>query len=161
MGHRGDVIVRLDKRVTDLGVFTAIWGLRVPWAHPVWSEYAIMFYDLKERAGCANATIFKQGMTHEFILYALDPAKPLDFTKDLYEQPLAMLQPGNMGYQFRAESDEAAIARIAECVDLMDRGSLSPDTDYRYLWDKRFEDGFALVTNVFNEMAHAAAAPKH
>ncbi len=127
------------------GIFASIWALRLPWAHPCWSEYALWLYDLKVTAD-REVTFLLPGATHEFILYAIDPSTPWDFEKNPEEQPeIVILQPANLGYQFIAESDKAAMERLNGCVMEMLAKKLSPDTDFRRMWDERFRDGKSMM----------------
>lgn len=140
--------VRFDERTGKAGIYTATWGLRLPWAHPCWPEYLAFLYDLKPHPGAEPPKLLLPDATHEFLLVAADPATPIDFYKDLYDQQLRWLSPANVGYQFAAASDVVAKARIETLVQAMLRRSLSPDTDFRSVWDQFFRDGASLVTRV-------------
>jgi hypothetical protein len=120
--------------------FYRTWILDVPWAHPLWSQYAIFLYDLTTEMDTVP-NIYLEGATHEFLLYALDPAHKLepDLPKEIHR-----LEPANHGYQFIAASDEAAELRIQGVVDLILVGHVSPDTDFGGQWDVLFKDGHSL-----------------
>lgn len=129
----------------ESAVFAVSWIIDAPWAHPVWNQYALCLYDLTtplDRAGPVE--FYLEGATHEFILVALDPKHhvPRDTTPG---KPLRRLDPPNYGYQFIAESDAAAAARVQECVDGIAAGKLSPDTDFRSLWNKLWADAYPMV----------------
>ena len=53
-----------------------------------------------------------------------------------YDQ--SMLQPPNQLLQFRADSDDAACARVSAVVELIEARRLSPDSDARKEWDSLF-----------------------
>lgn len=133
------------------GVFGARWLIDAPWAHPHWSQYIIFLYDLTTPTDDGNEpTILVAGHTHEFLLYALDPREgrvPMD--ANLHETSFAILHPANYGYQFKAESNEAAVERIQELVDAIVDTRLSPDTDFRSLWNKLLPDMYPLVKSIF------------
>ena len=55
------------------------------------------------------------------------------------------LHPANYAYQFYADDDIAAVERMADIVRRVEERRLSPDTDFRSVWDREFKDGYALV----------------
>lgn len=126
-------------------IFNAAWVINAPWAHPLWTQYVLFLYDLTTPSDKGETLILKEGMTHEMILYALDPAVLILPHKPLMEQKFKYLQPANCGYQFKAESNEAAVERICKIIDKVDSLELSPDTDYRRMWDELFKDGATLL----------------
>lgn len=119
-------------------VFAATWIVEAKWAHPLWHSYVFFLYDIAtEIPDQRPAVIYRDGMTHELLVYALDPSHPVEST-------FQVLQPANHGYQFKAESDEAAIARVVALLEEIEAKKLSPDTDFRAMWDVRFSDGVSL-----------------
>ncbi|NTD85443.1 hypothetical protein [Agrobacterium tumefaciens] len=118
--------------------FGKTWIVNARWAHPIWHSYAVLLYDLTTNIpGAPTPAIYKDGVTHELMIYALDP----DFPDD---PPTHMLSPANYGYQFYAETDQAAEARIVSILRLIEAMQLSPDTDFRSAWDSLFLDGVTL-----------------
>jgi len=117
--------------------------ITAPWAHPAWSQYILALYDLTYDVG-HPPKIYLEGATHEFLLYAVDPKYPLSHDKSPVEQQPHYLHPANHGYQFKAVSNGAARARMQLIVDDIDNTTLSPDTDFRQLWDRRFADAHSL-----------------
>lgn len=140
-----------DHRVfhTEGRPFGAIWFLTVPWAHPLWSQYFVSLCDLTTTVG---PMIARPGMTHEMMFWAVDPKFTLDKWEDRPKGGF-LLQPANHGYQFMADSDEAATARIAGYIDAIDKQQLSPDTDWRGVWNEMFQDGASLHYNAFERAA--------
>lgn len=132
---------------TETAAMAALWIVTAPWAHPLWSQYAFSLVDLTTPVPGQPPVIHLPGATHEFLLFAINPDMPVDKWSD--RQPGWLLSPINCGYQFIAESHEAALARIQGYVDLVLAGKLSPDTDFRSMWNSLFEDGHSLVRNVF------------
>jgi hypothetical protein len=133
---------------SDFGIapiFNAAWVINAPWAHPIWTQYALFLYDLTTPSDKGETVFLKEGMTHEMILYALDPVVLILPHKTLIEQGFKYLTPANCGYQFKAESNEAAVERIRKIIDKVDSRAISPDTDYRGMWDELFKDGASLL----------------
>lgn len=124
--------------------FAATWLLDAPWAHPVWSQYTLFVYDLTTPTA-EPPIVYLNGATHEMLLFALDPAHRVDPAQPASRQKIAKLHPANAGYQFRAASDEAAVERLQQIVDAIEARRLSPDTDFRSVWDRRFADGCSLL----------------
>lgn len=131
--------------------FGAIWFLTVPWAHPLWSQYFVSLCDLTTQVA-KPAMIVRAGMTHEVMVWAVDPKFKLGKWEDRPKGGF-LLQPANHGYQFKAESDEAATARIAGYIDAIDKQQLSPDTDWRGVWNEMFQDGASLHWNALERAA--------
>lgn len=118
--------------------FGRTWIVQAAWAHPVWHSYVFMLYDLTTYIPDQPApAIYRPGMTHEFMVFALDPAFPS-------VPPSHLLQPANMGYQFAATSDDEASGRIMSLIADVEAMRLSPDTDWRFMWDEHFADGERL-----------------
>lgn len=118
--------------------YARTWVVSAPWAHPLWATYAFLLYDLTTPIpGAPAAILYRPDVTHEFLVYALDPAHPPT-------PPTHILQPANMGYQFTAASNEAAADRIIKLIWEVEARRLSPDTDFRSMWDRIFSDGERL-----------------
>lgn len=133
---------------TDKTAMGAVWVVTAPWAHPFWSQYAFSLTDLTTPIG-TPPVIHLPGATHEFLLFAIDPDKPVKFWADRPKG--CLLSPPNCGYQFIAENNDAALDRIQRCVDRVMHGELSPDTDYRFMWNELFKDGHSLARSMFTD----------
>lgn len=145
--RRGETVIQPD------GIWTGAIGFQCPWAHPVWSEYLLLVYDLAgpDRMG-KPAMKLNPAATHEFVLSAIAPDTPIDFDKSIYDQKtLSPLTPANCGYQFKAESNDAAWTRVNELIDACFREvtpgiyALNPDSDFRSQWDHKMQDGWTLL----------------
>ena len=136
------------------GVFQKAWIINAEWAHPLWSQYVLFLYDLSTKISGSREEIFKKDpcVTHEILMYAVDPTTKIIHNVSLLEQKWQRLEPANYGYQFTAESNEAAFDRIAKLVDRIASKALSPDTDYRRVWDDIFKDGFSLHSSAFDNV---------
>lgn len=126
--------------------FGATWLITAPWAHPAWSQYALLLYDLTTPADPAPQ-VYLDGATHELLLFALDPSNPIPVMTAaalVADCQFRLLEPPNHGYQFKAESDAAAVARLQQVVDEIEARRLSPDTDFRAAWNTLFNDAHSL-----------------
>lgn len=115
------------------GAEICFWIVEAPWAHPMWHSYMLSAVHLRPCDGFPPAVVNLPGATHEVMLYALDPSR----TPRLDRIP-RLLNPSNFHGQWIAESDDAAIAKVESCVDMILAGRLSPDTDFRREWIELF-----------------------
>lgn len=109
------------------------WIVHAPAAHPLWSHYLIGCIPLRDLPGLPPAFIHLDGATHEVIVYAMDPEHQPEIDGVPY-----LLTPVNFVGQFIADSDEAAAQRVQAAVQEIVDGVLSPDTDARSEWVRRF-----------------------
>lgn len=144
---------RSSRVERDGAPFNAAWAVDAPWAHPAWSQYAVALYDLTTPYQGVTPHLARPGMTHEVMIWAVNPDKPIpaSWPANMDDRP-GLLDPANYGYQFAAASHDAAFARIQALVDQIDQKLLSPDTDFRSVWDGIFADGVSLHHNVFEEI---------
>lgn len=119
-------------------VFAKAWWVVAEWAHPFWDNYMLIVFDLTTKRPDEEVRLFKSDVTHEVHVVSLDP-KQEDFKKF----PPKPLVPLNYAYQFKADSNDAAAERVLKLVTDIAGGLLSPDTDYRQVWDSMFVDGAA------------------
>jgi hypothetical protein len=136
--------------IAGKSAWSVSWLITAPWAHPFWSQYQLVLVDLTADLG-KPPILYRKGMTHEFTLWALQPDKRYDLLVRMDEAMagksalLPILTPQNQSFQFPAESNEAAEARMQAAVDEIHRGELSPDTDFNQQWRDRFaHDGVSL-----------------
>lgn len=118
--------------------FNATWVLDAPYAHSLWSQHAVMLFDLTTPFGDTAPHIYKPGVTHEVICYAVDPNHPIGGENDLAKMHL--LTPPNFGYQITAKDDAEAEARIGRLVKMFIDREISPDTDWRRVHDRFFSE---------------------
>lgn len=109
------------------------WVVSAPYAHPVWSHYWISCISLRDVPGLPPAKINLAGATHEVFVFALNPRKEVMVNE--YPDPL---MPANFIGQFVEESDASASARVQQAVQDVIDGTLNPDTDFLWMWVKRF-----------------------
>lgn len=114
------------------------WLFEASWAHPVWHSYVLSLIHLRDTPGLSAAHISLPGATHEFFLYALNPAFSREET--IRTGPVHNLTPANFGAQFIAADDAAAVQRMEDTVRDVISGQLNPDTDAIRQWVARFGD---------------------
>jgi len=116
-----------------------VWVVEAPWAHPCWRSYAISLVHLRPLPGFSPPLLYQRGVTHELLVWALNPDHPrlptIDGSARFYR-----LEPRNFGAQIIEPSDEAARARVRSAVEEICSGTLSPDTDFIREWVRRFGD---------------------
>lgn len=143
---------------TETNAWGTLWGIDAPWAHPIWSQYALYLYDVTTPVGTAPPVIHLPRATHEFLLYALDPSVRLERDVPISRQRCVRLNPPNYGYQLRAADNDAARDRVQRIVDEIVAERLSPDTDWRSRWDAMMPDAFPMVRSAFAELFGAPGA---
>lgn len=154
-----EVLDRIDQPTTirdymvapssDGQAMAAAWIIHAPWAHPAWSTYLVMVTDLTTPMK-RSAVLVRDDMTHETVVFAMNPYVDIPSLDEMFVSGKAMeytLSPANYGYQFKASSDEKAIERIQGLVDNIAERTLSPDTDFRAMWDRIFIDGVSLYVS--------------
>jgi hypothetical protein len=129
-------------------IWGVTWGISAPWAHPIWKQYVAELYDLTTPSP-EPPKLYKEGMTHEFVLTAIDPEHKLIENMPITAQKVYRLRPPNMVYQFPAKDNDEAEKRIQGLLDRIKAGTISPDTDFRRMWDAEFQDGVGLVRSAF------------
>jgi hypothetical protein len=146
MGQQSEVEMAISPHINrDDLVPTAVWVLDAPWAHPVWSQYVVSVADITGPAEDGTQQIhYAEGVTHELVVLACDPAWPVDTACGLKGQEVSLLTPPNHAYQFKAADIDAAVARVQLLVDMIERRHLSPDSDFAASWDRYFADGVSL-----------------
>jgi len=116
--------------------YQATWVITAAWAHPLWSQYTFWLYDLTTPIHGMKTDFKFEGATHELMVYALDPDHP--FKPGNKFKDIKTLRPANHGYQFKADNDQMAHDVVEKIISLIHAGRLSPDTDWRRVWDKMF-----------------------
>lgn len=138
------VLCRLDVNNDD-GHFKALWSLKLPGHHPVFDEYLVCLYAVSGLDDSIPVVRYREDVTHEVCVVSLAPEARVDFSTSLFQQPkLVPLTPPNHAYQFKADSNESAVARIEVLVNSMRLGTLSPEDDKAGHWGMLFMDGVKL-----------------
>ena len=129
-------IMPIEPRTPDQTATLATWIVHAPWAHPIWSQYAVTLIHLRDIQGVKPAHKYDPRATHEVQVWALDPEarlRPGDPPK-----PRMLLTPQNFVGQWNAQDDECAKTHIENVVRAIVNGRLSPDTDFRAAWKRLF-----------------------
>jgi hypothetical protein len=123
----GDVIgKRKDIKMLECGEFGAAWGLQPPQIHPYIRQGLLLLYALKDCPTTKKTKHFDSA-THEFMLYRVDPRTPIDFARNLWEQPhVSPLLPARLGFQITAASDEDAVCMLDRIAEKFIRLELTP-----------------------------------
>jgi len=133
-----------------------------PWAHPIWSQYILLAYDLTTPIeGQPNPTLYRPDVTHEVMLFALDPDNPKIQPRSFQDQKIEFLSPANFGYQLTSTNKdlEEILDHLAERFE---RRLMSPDTDYRGSHDAFFKmyNAVSLLRSSFDGAFHLDLTPK-
>ncbi|CAA2141519.1 hypothetical protein [Hyphomicrobium sp. ghe19] len=138
---------RFDAKFVRNGHFKAIWSLKLPGVNPRWDEYLVCLYSLTNLDDGAPIVRYREDVTHEVVVVSLAPSVRLDFDIDVFGQSkLIPITPANHAWQFAAETDEMAVARLSDVVTGLLRGTLPPDEDPDNLWAEQFKDGVRLTS---------------
>lgn len=113
----------------------ASWVIFAPYAHPLWSYYALATISLRDVEGVEPAIIYNEEATHEIMIVALNPDNEPTVNDFLH-----YLSPLNYVGQWKEESDESALATTEQTVRDVVNGILNPDTDAIRQWVTRFGD---------------------
>lgn len=123
----------------------AHWIVEAPWAHPAWHSYSIVLVHLRPMPDNQETIFYLDDATHEMWLYALNPEcdrNPV-IERAIVEGP-CWLHPGNFAAQFIEITDDLARFRVKDAVRMICDGTLSPDTDFRSMWEHLFGDNMML-----------------
>lgn len=105
--------------------------ITAPWAHPLWSQYALYVIGLQDVDGVAPAHHKFDGTTHELLVVALNPdhtwtqATAEQQARDL--KPLPYLTPVNICEQYIA-TDAEMVELAGLCAAGCAAGVLNPET---------------------------------
>lgn len=112
----------------------AAWIVHAPSYHVAWHSYLISVVHLRNLPGLPKVVKYDERATHEVGVLALAPEQP-PLTPG---GPIKYLTPPNYMEQFLAVDDDAAVAHVLRAVVDICNGDLSPDTDFRADWLRRF-----------------------
>ena len=112
----------------------AMYLLDAPGAHPFWRFHALMVIHLRPEKGIPEPKLHFPGATHEFGVFALDPADDAGIDAgDI--ATWHYLMPPDAVVQVILPSDEAAVAVGELAAVAVAEGTLVPDSDHRRAWD--------------------------
>lgn len=111
-----------------------LWLMHVPGAHPFWGWYILSGVSLRDIEGCPPAKRQSPDMTHEVILFALDPDYHPDDTwcsDGPGRWSRHFLTPANLVEQVTAFTDDHLIELLFLFSRACCHGQACPDTDFR------------------------------
>jgi hypothetical protein len=101
-----EVRKRSDVKILANGSFGAAWAVEPPQVHPHFKQVMLLLYGF---GYARNVFRHYHEATHEFMLYHVSPATPIDFDKNLWEQRhVSPILPARAGFQITASSDTEA-----------------------------------------------------
>jgi len=136
-----DAIRHRLKQPAETDAAVDAWLVEAPWAHPLWHSYLIILIHLRPMPGFEAPILYNPHATHEMHVCALDPAGDRDrLLAESIGYYCRTLEPINYAAQIVEVTDDLARARVRKAVEMICRGDLSPDTDYRAQWIALFGD---------------------
>lgn len=132
------------------------WIVRVPGAHVCWDHWALTVVHLRSIAGVRAAHRHVPEATHEFLILALNPEKPLPPLDAAHAGfQIHWLTPIDVCMQFMARSDAVAAEILELAVTSIVDGHASPDQDWRPWWTR----AIAETAQHFADGAHSRGRP--
>jgi len=127
----------LPKRLErpDHAATIAGYLLFCPGAHAFLSWWMTSVIHLRDIPGVPPAKIIVPGATHEILCVTINPERCPDPDPE-HTEDFHYLRPIDQAVQFIAPSDAAATAVLAALVNRIVIGDISPDSDYRSVWQK-------------------------
>ena len=116
------------------------WLLEVPGAHPFWKFWMVSMIALREMPGVPPAIKDSPDMTHEFSIYTINPEVCPDPDPAANVHFFPFLHPADVLVQVRLPSDGQALALLRVGVTWAVDGLLSPDSDFRSVWQQRIRE---------------------
>lgn len=120
-------VQEFDPTPTGVGC----WFVYAPWMHPGWSWYLAAMCHLRPVAGMREPRRQFPDATHEVIVAALNPRA------GVFLERTEPLRPFNICQQFDAANDAHARLIFEDSLELVARGQLSLDSDFRPVWEHR------------------------
>lgn len=108
-----------------------LWILKAPLAHPLFKDYLVSLIHLREIEGWESPSKQATHVTHEALVFALDPGVEVGLDVGTH---YALLEPINIDVQFQARNDVDALAKIESLLCYVVAGELSPDDSCRHHW---------------------------
>lgn len=136
-----------EIQTADNGIYNVTYLISAPWAHPLWSQYLLCGYNID----VPEANKKRPDVTHEIMLWAVGPETKLENGPIYQVQTPKLLQPANMAYQLTT-TNEKLVALLDSVVERIEAQTLSPDTDFRSMWDKFFitdHNAVTLMVSIF------------
>jgi len=102
--------------------------------HPLWNQWALSLVSLADISGIPPAAKHHPDNTHEIMIISVNP----DFKINPDKSPGRgwMLHPFDVAKQFKVPMDMDAEDLAKNCVKAICDGAMSPDQDFRSIWNK-------------------------
>lgn len=150
-------------KVIDTPHLTTEWTLKI-WVidgpfHALWHQWTVTLFHLRGELDGKPAELEFEGATHQLIIQSINPdANPLDENSkecdclmmvDGVKQSIG-LHPMDVSQQFKAANDAEALIRVDILMDLVKKGIISPDRDFRKRWEHLLTDCGTMEVMVAN-----------
>ena len=100
--------------------------------HLLWDRWQLTVIHLRDLPGIKSAVKNFPEATHEIVVASIDPDTPPIDTDN--PTNVRWLQPIDQMVQFEVPNDASALSLAEKLLQLITRGELSPDSDYRSAW---------------------------
>lgn len=121
------------RRVKPAGL--GLWLVHAPSSHPIWPWKLVACVSLADLPGVAPAVRARPELTHEFLVYAVNPEevpRPLERLESMARgEPVPYLRPFETVHQVQLRHDVDATRILHDLVRAFVAGILIPDQDYR------------------------------
>ncbi len=118
----------------DWNAFLGAYLVHAPRAHPVIKYYTVHLIHLRDIPGVKPAMKNYPEAEHEFMIFGLDPERPVPDPDDWISSPTPLLRSPEVLEQFHGLSDAQAGRVLVEAIQAIVEGRLSPDSDFRRAW---------------------------
>ncbi len=115
------------------------WIVNVPGAHPYWEHWLVALVHLREVPGVAPAKKKYPEAEFEFSIQSINPETCPEPDPDKAEEGYPLLQPVDVVEQFHGVSDRDARRIVDTCIEAMVHGRISPDQDFRPMWNRTIQ----------------------
>lgn len=131
----------LNPQTPDQAAGLAHWLVEHPSAHPYWTRWHVSLIHLRDIPGVPPAKKRSAEVTHEFIIYALNPDSYGEHPKAFTEAKFSFryLTPVDVVEQFELPADSLAIHIAELAVRAICDGLASPDQDFRRWWGQTIQ----------------------
>lgn len=136
---------QMSKRVDgpkDWEASIASWVVEANGFHPLWNRWVVSAIHLRPIEGVKPASLQFETATHEFVIAAIDPESEFDVDRP----PFMFLMPLDLTHQVGGIDDAQAARIVSLMVRTILDGNMSPDQDFRSLWE-------SLLDNTARHMA--------
>lgn len=139
-------------------VFNASWVVHAPSYHPVCHIFAFVLLDVVTLIeGEERPMKARDDMTHELTVWTMYEdrtvtpyiGKLLPGAHTVRALGGRLIEPANHAYQWSAQSNNEAEARVEEIMTAVGDGKLSPTPDWRVIWDDMYKDWVSVKGLVY------------